>query len=89
MLREEAVLKSLEVRKETLLTFLKALLTALIIDVSASVGIAYKNGLKVFVWIFLGLLSSLAIAVAISFVVARLKDIETELLKLVEEDGGT
>ena len=43
-MNKEAMYKAFEVRKDILLTYLKTLLTALMLDISAVIGISYKKG---------------------------------------------
>ncbi len=51
--------KELEVKKEVLLTYLKSLLVALILDVSAVVGVSYRERTAKLGWEILGCFSVL------------------------------
>ena len=81
-MNKEAMYKALEVRKDTLLTYLKTLLTALMLDISAVIGISYKKGMEGIIWEILGLISIGVLASVIKKVTGMLTSVENEFRKL-------
>jgi len=77
--------KELEVKKEVLLIYLKSLLTALILDVSAVVGVSYKEGTAKLGWELLGCLSVLILVLSIRKVSKQLEKVGEEFAKLEEK----